>query len=269
MMTLLSACGVSAADTVRSVLNREVEITVGDGRRRFRWGRVDELGTAAFWVEQTIRDPAWSRSPRLGADLAHEVGACVLGGHGMPADICLAAFARLSAAGVFQRGVRIQAEQLRALLAEPLAVPGRAKPVRYRFWRQRADRLAACLEQVWALEGQSDARALRDSLLALPGVGPKTASWVVRNHMASDDVAIIDVHVYRAGVAAGFFNPEWRLPANYRLFEEAFVAVAELGQVRTSALDACIWGLLSWLGPDGRVIVERSVAGDAALQPAG
>lgn len=35
-------------------------------------------------------------------------------------------------------------------------------------------------------------------------IGPKTASWIVRNYRKSDCVAIIDIHIHRAGLLAGF-----------------------------------------------------------------
>jgi len=248
-------------------LNCDMEIQVAGAFRRFRWGRADELGTAAFWVDQTRRDPIWSQDQRLGANLAEEVGACLLGGFGTPADICIAAFGRLRDAGIFAKAHSADQADIECLLAQPLAVPGRARPVRYRFWKQRAGRLAACLIQVDAFEQLVDARGLRDALLGLPGVGPKTASWIARNHLGSDELAVIDVHIRRAGVAAGFFDPGWRLPADYSLFEEAFVSVAALGQVRTSALDACIWGVLSWLGKAGSVIIERDPGKGQAPSP--
>lgn len=242
-----------------SVLSKEstdeVTIAVGAGHRTFCWGAVDELGTAAFWTDQALRDPVWSASPAIGRTLREEVGACLLGGYGMPADICLAAFGRLRTAGVFDASWCGTRRDLEQLLSDPLVVRGRPRPVRYRFWRQRADRLAGCLTSLEPLSEISDALDLRAALQKLPGVGPKTASWVVRNHLGSDDVAIIDVHVARAGLRAGFFDQAWRLPRDYRLFEEAFIGVAAHGRVRTSTLDACIWGVLSWMGPSARAIV--------------
>src|SRR5579883_3234408 len=139
-----------------------MEIEVAGAFRRFRWGRADELGTAAFWVDQTRRDPTWSQDQRLGANLLEEVGACLLGGFGTPADIGIAAFGRLRDAGIFSKAYSADREDIERLLAEPLAVPGRATRVRYRFWKQRASRLAACLVQVDALEQLDDARCLRD-----------------------------------------------------------------------------------------------------------
>ncbi|MDZ3993341.1 hypothetical protein PspTeo4_24872 [Pseudomonas sp. Teo4] len=49
-------------------------------------------------------------------------------------------------------------------------------------------------------------RALRDWLLELPGIGYKTASWVARNWLDADDVAILDIHILRAG-AWQVFSP--------------------------------------------------------------
>ncbi|QWF21776.1 hypothetical protein KM427_23095 [Nocardioides sp. LMS-CY] len=90
-------------------------------------------------------------------------------------------------------------------------------------------------------------------------MGPKTASWVVRNITRSDDIAIIDVHVRRAGVVAGVFDPTWVLPRDYLRFEEAFCAWASVGGVPTADMDLCIWSTLARLGTTARLLfgVER------------
>jgi endonuclease III len=46
---------------------------------------------------------------------------------------------------------------------------------------------------------------MRQLLLSIEGIGPKTASWIVRNVMGSDDVAIIDIHILRACTGMGVF----------------------------------------------------------------
>ena len=74
-----------------------------------------------------------------------------------------------------------------------------------------------------------------------PGLGPKTASWVVRNHYGSDDVAVLDVHVIRAGVAAGVFDPAWTPGRHYRRMEQLFLAWADQDDVSAADLDAVIW----------------------------
>jgi thermostable 8-oxoguanine DNA glycosylase len=102
-------------------------------------------------------------------------------------------------------------------------------------------------------------RQFRTLLTRLNGVGLKTASWVVRNLTRSDEIAIIDIHIRRAGVAAGVFDPDWVLPRDYLLFEEAFCAWAAAGGVRTADLDLCVWSTLARLGTTARLIfgVER------------
>jgi len=223
-----------------------VEIAAGEDMVAFEWGEIHVLGTAAYWVEQTRRRPE-PRTYRLGGTLAEEVAACILGGYGIPAAVGLAAYERLHDAGLLQ--APIDPAAIRAALARPLSVPGRSRPVRYRFATQRAERVAAALTRLYSCaDVPTGPRRLRSLLLDLPGIGPKTASWIVRNWTAADGIAIVDVHVRRAGVAAGFFSPDWQLPRHYDFFEEAFCAVATLGGVSTASLDACIWDQMQALG---------------------
>ncbi|CPU63356.1 N-glycosylase/DNA lyase [Mycobacteroides abscessus] len=141
-------------------------------------------------------------------------------------------------------------------LARPFDLPGRPRPVRYRFPMLKAERLSSAIEMLTTLTAPpaSAPRELRDWLIQLPGVGAKTASWVVRNLTRSDDIAVIDVHIRRAGIVAGVFDREWTLPKDYRRFEEAFVEWASVGGVPTADLDACIWASLAGLGRHARVI---------------
>src|SRR6266568_5562379 len=63
------------------------------------WGRFDQPLTPAFWASQ-----AWAAQPerdenyQLGKSLAEEVIYCILGGHGAPAEVGLAASRRVCAA---------------------------------------------------------------------------------------------------------------------------------------------------------------------------
>ena len=135
-------------------------------------------------------------------------------------------------------------------------LPDRDRPVRYRFPTLKARRLDEALSILASATPPkaSQPLALRDWLTILPGVGLKTASWAVRNLTRSDDVAVIDVHIRRAGVAAGMFDPAWKLPRDYRRFEEAFVLWARIGDVPTANLDACIWTTLAELGRGARLL---------------
>jgi len=82
---------------------------------------------------------------------------------------------------------------------------------------------------------------LRDELLNLEGVGPKTASWIVRNLRGSDEVAILDIHVLRACSAMAVFPEEVSLPKDYEALERRFLNFATAIEVRASILDAVMW----------------------------
>lgn len=238
----------------REPLGEEVALRVGERTLSFSWGHPWQLGTAAYWAEQTRRRPQ-VESYALGATLAEELGACMLGGYGIPAAVGIAAYDAVRTAGLLE--ATPTADAIEAVLRTPLSVPGRARPVRYRFAAQRAHRLAGALAILRAGEPPREPLDLRDWLLSLPGVGPKTASWVVRNHCGCGRVAIVDVHVHRAGLAAGFFARDWRLPRDYRRFETAFCQVAERAGVSAAALDACVWDQLQALGPAGALLLAR------------
>lgn len=230
------------------------------------WGEEWQLGTAAFWVQQAAEFPAGKGRHRLGASLREEVAVCVLGGYGVPGPVGNAAFIALRDAGLLADGLDedAMAEGMSAVLARQLDVGGRA--MRYRFHQQRPRRLAAALTGLADWERDADELEdleLRDRLMMLPGVGPKTASWVVRNHRDSDAVAIIDVHVQRAGITAGMFCAEWTLPRHYDLFESAFLGWASVGSVSAADLDATIWGLLSTLGRHGSGATTNQRTGSA------
>jgi len=229
-----------------------IEISVDNHRLWFPWGEIHELGTPAYWVEQTRRygEPP---SYRLGESLAEEVVACILGGHGIPAKVGLAAFASLRAAELLRPGA--DANAIAERLREPLPIAGSQRPVRYRFPSQRAARVSAALAILDTKPAPKEPLALRDFLLGFPGIGPKTASWVVRNWTGCNGVAIIDIHVQRAGIGAGFFSPFWRLPRDYALFEKAFCEVARIGGVATAALDACMWDQMQALGRAQKVFL--------------
>lgn len=218
------------------------------------WGKPWQMGSAAFWIH--LAQERKEISYRLADSFTGEVVACMLGGAGVPGDVSTAAYRALREAGLFVDSWPPTKSQIEEVLNQPMQVPGRRRPIRYRFWRQRSARIAAALSWLRACAGnpavdprQADtATDMRDRLLVLAGVGPKTASWIVRNHLGSDEVAIIDIHIARAGVSAGIFCPHWQLPIDYSLFESAFLSWASAGKVRASVLDAVIWRTLADMG---------------------
>ena len=234
---------------------QRVSIHADEGRPvEFAWGAVWEFGSAAYWISQYLLRFGQARIPRqaIGQNLLEETAACILGGHGVSAEVALAAFRAVRDAGLLTPGQPAPASAFEGVLADPISIslpPAQPqlfysqRQVRYRFFRQRARRLAAAGE-VFARECHTmpaDPAALRDWLLRIPGVGLKTASWIIRNQTGSDTVAIVDIHLRRAGLVAGFFSPQWHLPRDYRQHERAFLAYAAMGCVPASGLDALIW----------------------------
>ena len=213
------------------------------------WGRFEHPLTAAFWVSQ-----AWMAGEpepatfRLGRTLAEELAACLLGGYGAPAEVGLAAYRKIRDELARRGDGRLPAEAAERLLTEPLDVRGRH--VRYRFARQRARYLAKALDGLREIDADTLTDvSLRDALRALPGIGPKTASWIVRNRRGSDTVAILDVHIVRACRIMGLF-PGGADPGHaYAELERRFLAFCKATQARASVMDATMWATMRALSP--------------------
>ena len=207
------------------------------------WGRPENPMTPAYW---SIRC-RWSDDVAAAVDfttrtgsLVEETAFCLLGGFGIAYEINAAAFDRLKGEGAFEPGAVPTEPWLLAQLMEPLNIGSRR--VRYRFPRQRARRLAAMRASLQGIElCNLSALGLRERLLAIDGVGPKTASWIVRNLLGSDDVAILDIHVLRACSAMKVFPERVNLPKDYQVLEKRFLDFATAIQVRASVLDAVMW----------------------------
>jgi thermostable 8-oxoguanine DNA glycosylase len=209
------------------------------------WGTPGELFTPAYWLSQYLmREVRGDRGirHRIGETFAEEVAACVLGGYGCPAQIGHAAFRRLRDSGCIS-SLCDDVDVLAVKLKEPLEIAGRK--ITYRFWRQKARYLAGAFQALRHLDLSFDCPLqLRDTLTTLPGVGPKTASWIVRNWTNTDDVAILDVHVIRAGMMMRLYSERDRVERDYPRMEERFVALARNMGIPTSDLDALIWSLM-------------------------
>ena len=204
------------------------------------WGAVDAFPTPAYWACQVLGRRLLGTPPqyRLGRTLVEEVGACLLGGYGIPASVGCAAYERLRERGAFDACDGNEG-QLANWLTEQLQVNGR--PVRYRFARQKARYLAAALPIVKSAPKFTSGRELRNWLLAVPGVGNKTASWIARNWLDADDVAILDVHILRVGRAVGLFSCNMTVERHYSELERQFLEFSAALGARASELDSIIW----------------------------
>lgn len=215
---------------------RDAEIVPG-----VLWGSPEHFNTPAYWAVRCRWEEENPDYITGHQDILRETTFCLLGGFGIKYEVNSAAFCRLDQNGFFSADPACHSEKaVRHWLLEPLNVSGRQ--TRYRFPNQRARRLAKMREQL------SDARlmglsatALRIALMEIEGIGPKTASWIVRNCLGSDEVAIIDVHLVRACQQMRLFPEELSLPRDYQALELRFLSFSEALQVRPSILDAVIW----------------------------
>lgn len=203
------------------------------------WRHFEQLFTPAYWRSQAwLRPTVDMASHRLGQTLMQETAACLLGGHGIPAQVGLAAYRRLVTEGVLDHHCPTQSE-LYGLLSAPLTVGGRQ--IHYRFANQKSRYLAETLHRLWHDTPPTPALAFREWFLDCPGIGLKTASWITRNWLGSDEVAIIDIHIQRAGVLMGLYDQSHDPAKHYRDMEQRFLAFAGSVGVRASVLDALIW----------------------------
>lgn len=213
-----------------------------------RWGHFEHTLTPAFWAAQAWMDPSFGASNfALGRSLAEELVACLLGGHGAPAEVGLAAFRRVIDY-LDNDGPDLPAERALELLSRPLLVGGRQ--VRYRFAGQRSRYLAGSLRELAEIDetALTDVQ-LRDRLCLLPGVGPKTASWIVRNHRGSDEVAILDVHIIRACTIMGVFEQGASPARGYRDLENRFLGFCKSIGVRAALMDGVMWRTMRTVHP--------------------
>lgn len=227
------------------------------------WGPVEGFPSPAYWTYQVLARRVLGTTivHKLGRDLVEEVAACLLGGHGIPAEVGIEAFVRIREAGVLRRPTTEQ--ELFGLLSIPLSVRGR--PVRYRFAAQKARYLAQALDILSSETAPlGSGRELRDWLTRIPGVGLKTASWVARNLLDADDVAILDIHILRAGDLGGFLDRRLKVERDYLELERQFLTFCSHLQIRPSELDSIIWSEMKASPLSVRRLLEDR---QAATQP--
>lgn len=202
----------------------------------FQLGSAAKFGTASYWIYQ------WHTNPQLikktGRTLSHETLACLLGGFGITGELSLAYFEKIN------REVRdiesLDAKTIEDILRSPVFING--KLVKYRYPKQKAKYIAAALKETPKIEELNlPPLELRNRLMEISGIGAKTASWIVRNYTGSDQVAIIDIHLHRAGVLAGLFRPEWNPNKHYQIMEDIFLKFSHSFSLSPGGLDLLIW----------------------------
>lgn len=210
-----------------------------------RWGRHDQYYSPAYWAAQT-RLYGDGYACRLGETLVEEAAACLLGGYGIPAEVGLVAFKHLKNREMLN-GKPVSESSLFEELSRPLRCGNRM--FRYRFARQKAAYLAPMLAALQCRQPDAeDHLSFRSYFLQFRGFGLKTASWITRNWLNSQQVAIIDIHLYRAGLICGVFSNVDSIPRDYLDMERRFLRFARALGVNASSLDAVIWAQMKEAG---------------------
>ncbi len=196
---------------------------------------------------------AFSASHRTAVtvDSEHELLFCLLGGFGITYEHNRSAVDVIAALEPFCS--TDADDELRELLAWKLSQPLFGPPRRdcslrrYRFPRRKADLIVKA--RAWVrrhrpladlLGSVADERERRRILCDCPGIGPKSASWMLRNIGLAQELAILDVHVVRALAAAGRLAGA-RLPRDYELVETAFLGWCHELNAPPAAFDLFIW----------------------------
>ncbi|WP_138992757.1 8-oxoguanine DNA glycosylase [Larkinella sp. C7] len=206
-----------------------------------QWGHFDQFYTPAYWKLQYTVTPFSENSDtfRLGKDVIEEVVACLLGGYGLPAELGLQAFDRLKSKRLIEPGV--QEGKIKEVLSQPYYTKNNRK-VTYRFYNQKSKYIANFLNRAdLDMAYTNDDIQLRNWLLDIKGIGPKTASWITRNWLKSEKVAIIDVHILRAGIIAGIFNANSDVNIEYFDLERRYLDFCHALDVLPSYMDSLMW----------------------------
>jgi thermostable 8-oxoguanine DNA glycosylase len=176
---------------------------------------------------------------RLGENVIEEVAACLLGGYGMPAELGLAAFERLKSESLLLPGTCFS--RIQNALSQPFKLKNGSQK-RYRFYNQKSRYIYTFLlrDDLCSIPTYNDI-AFRNWLLTVEGIGPKTASWITRNWLQSENVAILDIHILRAGRIAGFFEDQHDVSREYFDLESCYINFCKAIDVLPSNMDAIIW----------------------------
>jgi thermostable 8-oxoguanine DNA glycosylase len=214
-----------------------------------RWGDHWALFTPAYWLSQLWMsglDQNSSSYYRAKGSLCDEIAFCMLGGYGIAAELATAAFENCQKAGLIER-LETSAARWTAVLQQPIEVNGSSR--RYRYPLQKARFLAGAMVYIQEHPiSTSCGKELRDELLHIDGVGPKTAGWIARNYLDTDDVAILDIHIVRAGLLCDLFSPTQRVERNYFAMESRFIDFCRALEARPAVLDCLIWDQMRSIG---------------------
>ncbi len=205
------------------------------------WGSCDKLFTPAYWKFQyglNFIEDTFNINYKLGNNIIEEVIACLLGGFGLKSELGIAAFNRLKMKNKIIPNSTF--EEIKFELSQPFCLEG--KNIHYRFPNQKAKYISEFLNRrdldYIPIKNDLD---LRNYLLTVKGIGPKTAAWITRNYLNSENVAIIDIHIFRACRLMGLYKENFDVQKDYAKLESLFLEFCDSINVLPSKMDALIW----------------------------
>ena len=215
-----------------------------------RYGPSVELAWEAVSsrYEEAVKPPvSWCR-----AEVEHELLFCLMGGFGVSYE-----HGRTASEIVWQLepfSEKLEDCELFDMLSNSLMLPQFGPPKadgtlrRYRYPFQKASTIVKVRnwlrfnkplhERLLEFGSCQERRAL---LIGCPGIGMKTASWLLRNLGLGRELAIIDIHVYRALVETERIPIGTRLPRDYGIAERAFLEWCQELGAPPDAFDLFIW----------------------------
>ena len=216
--------------------NERIAFSVAGDRWEVPWGRHDEFGTAAYWIDQTLTG-GYTDVDDERMDLKTATVWGLLHGHGVVAEVANAYHDVVMA--LLNENERPSVAEVEEVLAAPIEGFGR-----YRYPNRRALFISEAVSRLDTDAPPDDPRSLRDYLMSLKGVGPKTAALIESGFRGSRaEVHVNDIHLRRALLMSGVFRAHWDADQHYDRFEASFLQYARHGNVSPVALDWCIWEL--------------------------
>lgn len=220
------------------------------------WGEFTKTFTPAYWksqIEMSESSVEIHNEYKTSTSLSDEICACLLGGYGITAEMSYAAYDKLKNAGLTKPNPNISVEMLYeriySVLASALMVAN--KKVHYRFPSQKARCISRALIKLANEIRPKGELEFRNWLLTFSGIGPKTASWITRNWLGSDKVAIIDIHIFRACTLMGLFKGTENVSRCYQALENKFLSMAMAMKVSPAKMDVVMWTRMREMGRFG------------------